>query len=760
MISGLLGWPHQSRAVSALLRWVDNSPSSAVAVLALALVVPSVNTVTYDGLPISSPWEVGAFAALMPFVFSATLRAAFAELIRERIPWGSRGLVLGALAVMLIKLLLLGLGSDQGFVACYQAIIHPPSTPCEQSYANWLDRHNGATRVDEGINFGPSEAQASNLDPAFPSLAYRKGIATTNWNLSFANDLRFNEATKRTSATAAISWHEIMPFTATWMGTASIPSDGLIKVEYVGHGTLRIGGTEVQLPATVRPRLIETHVPGGDQPLQAQFGYAEGASFSALRVLDHANAPIGAAAPGIPEEILAAIIFIGLTVAYLGLAIVALAALGRDLWLLGTVVVGAIAIALLASPGQHEGFTYLAAALAFIFIYRMPRRPMLWAYGALLAIETVGVLSATPDIHAVLYRSSGGDFLTYASFARGIVLSPSLKGGEAVFFYQPGWRYLLGLLHLLFGDGDALVTLWSMIGVSLPFIALIVWHRRRIGSRFAVAALAVTGFLLLAVLNSPTVLSFVALGASEVPSWPLLALAVAAPQLRPDRDLAWIGSAAAAALIWVMRNNHALAAAAILMAIALTIRRRRRLLVIALGVALAIALLPAVHNLAYGGRFVASTTSMAHDQKISLGDLDQVFSNTHVGALIRGHIDAILYSPPKQRLTTASFGWLLWTLLGLWIAALVATIGMQRRRRFSVSHWLILLLPIAYLAPHIVYQVEIYFPRHIIAGYLAMGVSTMAVIASFAARRQQAYEKVAAAQEMRNPHTCGTEAPA
>lgn len=715
-----------SRAARVLLGWVDAGRSSLVLALALALVVPSVNVVTFDGLPLDSLWEVGALAALLPFVFSASLRASLASVLRRRVTWGPRALVIATTAVVVIKLLLLGMGSDRGFVGCYSSTWKPPPQRCEESYSNLFKRHDGATRVDEEIDFGPSDVQASRLDQAFSSLVYTGGAGSTDWDLSFANDLRFNEG----PAGTGFSLHELMPFDASWHGTAAIPDDGILRIQYVGGGSVRVGDRRVLLPPSDSSHTILAHVPSGDQPLEASFGFPEGASFAEFRILNQSGDAIGAAAPSIAEQLAALLVWLVLGVAFAGMAVVALSALGRDLLALGLVAIAALLVAALSSPEQHLGFQYLLAALAPIIVLRPPRRPVLWAFAALLVIEGAAVLNGVSELHSVLYHESGSDFLTYESFARNIVLGHSLDGGESVFYYQPGSRYVLGLMHLVFGDGNVLLTWWSMIGLSLPFVALISWQRRRVGSSLGRVAIAAAGFLLLAAVNSPTVLSLVALNASEAPTWALLPLAIAAPQLQPSRRRAWVGSAAAAGLIYAMRNNQALAVGTILAAIAAGLwKRRRGVLLAAAGTALAIAVLPAIHNLAYGQRLVFSTTSNALNQELSVSDLGQVFSDGTIGDQVRGHISAVLYDPPTPGLAHGSLAWLLWGMLALWLAAIVMSLWRLVRRESSLRAWLLLFVPVAYLAPHLIYQVEVYFPRHIIAGYLAMGVVALGTFA-------------------------------
>lgn len=726
--------PATARAVAC---WLDAAQTSLVAALALALVIPSVNLTLFDGLPLAGVWEACAFAALLPFVFSSSLRAALAARLGKWTSWGRRLVLIAVVAAIVLKALLLAFGSDGGFVGCYASTWKPPSEPCERSYSNFFGRNGDATRIDEQIDFGPTDSHAADLLTSPDSMtlafaAYSEGVAATDWDLSFSNDLRFNDASEYGSQI-----HELLPFSATWRGTAQVPDDGVLQIRYSGRGRVSVGAKQVLLPRADQSRRIVVRVPAGAQPMRARFAFADarfvsglrGVEFPELRLLDSDGDAIEAATPSGGEQIAATAVWLTLAVIFAGLAIVALTELGSDLLLLALIAIAAVLVTLISSKGQFDGFQYLAALLAPILVWRAPRRPILFAYGALLLILGADVLNSAPDIHAVLYRTSGVDFLTYESFARDIVLGHSLEGGESVFFYQPGSRYVLALAHLLFGDGDVLIVIWSMVALCLPFAALISWQRKRARSPLTLVAIAISGFLLLAVLCSPTILSLVALGASEVPSWALLPLAVAAPQLYPGHTGPWVGSAAAGALIWVIRNNQALAAATILVSIGVAIGRHRRRLLAALSVAFGIVLLPAIHNVLYGQDFSLTATSMGHDQQIDLTDLPEVFTGSGLGGQIQGHIGAILYDPPTPGLTTSSLGILLWGLLAAWIGAIVLALWRLRRREAPLLQWILLCLPIAYLAPHVIYQVEIYYPRHIIAGYLAMGVSAIGAFA-------------------------------
>jgi hypothetical protein len=724
-------------------RWIDAGRSSIVLALGLALVVPSINVARFDGLPLDSAPEAIALAALVPFLVSASMREALVCGLRRWKRWAPRTLVATGVAVIFTKLGLLAAGSDRGFVGCYSSPWVPAPQRCDRSYENWLRRDDGATRVDAHIDFGPSDESVGELVPDTANV-HHTGVAASDWNLSFANDSRFNRTDPVGNAR-----HERLPLKIAWRGTVSVPHDGAVRVQYVGAGVVTIGPTEVQLPRSVRRRTVVARAPPGNEPLEATFFFADPAPVAAkaarlpygeLRLLGGGGQPMAAAPPSGAERVAAGAVDVALVASFLVLVTVLVAALGRSAWLLGGLAMLAGLSTTLSSSAGESAFMALAAVLAVIVVWRPPRRPILWAYAGLLILNGVRLLSDVSDLHAVLYRSPGTDWLTYESFARDLVLGRSLEAGEAVFYYQPGWRYVLGVLHLLLGDGEVLVTIGLMLALSLSFAALISWHRGRGPSARAMAVMAIAGGLLLAVLNSGTVLSLVLQGTSEVPTWALLPLAVAAPQLRIRRPGPWIGSAAAAALTWVVRPNQALGAGVILGAIGMGLGpARRRTLAAAAGVAVTIAALPALHNVAYGDRLILSSTSGGGvNREISFSELPHVFSDGAVRNRLETHVRDILYAPPTEEVKIRASGTpahfrhlrpLLRALLVLWLAVLIRALLTLRRRSLSVSGWLLLLLPVAYLAPHLIYNVDVYYPRHILIGYLAMGVSAIGAFA-------------------------------
>ena len=58
----------------------------------------------------------------------------------------------------------------------------------------------------------------------------------------------------------------------------------------------------------------------------------------------------------------------------------------------------------------------------------------------------------------------------------------------------------------------------------------------------------------------------------------------------------------------------------------------------------------------------------------------------------------------------------------MWLAA---ALGLMLARAAGVRSAL-MATPAFYLGPHVVYVIYVYYPRHIVAGYLAMGLVSLA----------------------------------
>jgi len=224
---------------------------------------------------------------------------------------------------------------------------------------------------------------------------------------------------------------------------------------------------------------------------------------------------------------------------------------------------GAIVLALMPNEGLHRAAGLIglgAVAVPVPARLRNLRGAFLlvgvpWlAFFAALSLRQVGHFSVySPD-----------DWLTYQVAGHRIYMQGYwLEGGNAVFDFQPFYRWMTGALHLVFGDSSVGEVYWD--AACLLMGALLAFHftRRAGGFRWGIAAAAAT----LATFTLGTPWYFFGRGLSEIAAagWAFLAIFFL---LRARRgSLVWAVSAAVmAVLMFYTRLNHLLFAGFLLAA--------------------------------------------------------------------------------------------------------------------------------------------------------------------------------------------------
>ncbi|MGE0705807.1 MAG: hypothetical protein AB7P22_17945, partial [Vicinamibacterales bacterium] len=326
--------------------------------------------------------------------------------------------------------------------------------------------------------------------------------------------------------------------------------------------------------------------------------------------------------------------------------------------------------------------------------------------------------SRLSSVDALIVRTGGNDWLTYESQARTILETWSLQGGEAIFYYQPFYRYAKFLLRLFLGESDFHVHVamnTALFGGVLMFVWLVA-RRLTSGWRPMVAA---GGAAALMVLSSNWAQSIALRGLSEPVGWALYPMAFGLLFAVEQRRAHLVGMLLIG-LCAFTRLNHLPAVGVIAGAYYLYHQPRswsgRLLPAAVLG---AVLLLPLAHNLYYGDAFVLTTRSIAIPQNLEL----------RPAQLLQWPLDPDVSDAVRLRLSELVFlqaGWFgvdelqlgLRLCQALWLIAI--PLALWRRTWF---HTAIVVLPVAFLAVHILYQISYYYPRHLIAGHLAMALA-------------------------------------
>ena len=693
-----------------------STPSLLLALVGVFLVFPSANYVQASGLPLSSLPELLSTLALLPLIGSRWLRRSWAYRMRLMLA-GRITIVAGLLCLGLVsKSVLLMSGTYQGFPVCYRAMGHePPVGLCEKSYDNPLARFT-ATRVDEVIDFGPGD-----------------------WNLSFMNSLRFNYYWW----VAGSVLRERIPFTAFWRGAVELDASELISVTYVGAGQVQIGSERLRLsPSYDRITREQMRIPAGRHDLTVSYRFDDGQRSGgdgalgplATFRLEGREGPLPASGPPLWTRLLGW--FIDFLAVVSGLILAGFywpVIKAQWPWLLGTGVAAALIMLrpVVDPPSAINGYMFLSTLAAGVLV-TMPtrkRRHFLVACAGMAIVILAHEARAHPSLTSVLLRDGGGDFLMYESFARSILETGSLRAGEDVFNAQPLSRYVTFFNHLVFGDGDGQIAVFARIVVTSALLWL-GWRFRGSGHFGTVVALTGT-VLLVTLVNSTVVASLIRRGVSEYTTWVAFPLAFTW-LFGPGRKATRKGFAALAAS-FVARTDQAPALLWLLVMRGRTaVQQRDPMLLPALGLAATICLFPALHNVYYGDQFRLLPTSGPVNLVLPPDGWRDALGDPEARRQAWAQLEFLLYGPTMNQDHVLAGGGLQLLFRSLQLIWMVAVgVAVRALWRFGrVTDLLMVGLPLVFLSPHLFYQVGVYYPRHVVIGYLAMAAVALYVMAA------------------------------
>jgi hypothetical protein len=679
---------------------------------AAVLVFPSSNLELFDGLPVSRLPEFAALGLAVSFLLFPSLRARQLEFWKgRRIPKAALWTLLGGM--LALKIILFASGEYSGFAGCYRSPAEPtaishetlPELACERSYENLFGRFS-ATRLDQKIWF-----------------------ASDQWNLVFLNTNRYDyfDWEPGTIPRARI------PLAIHWNGYPDIAPGKSIRIEYTGEGEVVWGDMKRILPpAYGRPATVSMEPPAAGAPLEIAYRFDDGsrsgqdpavwgpgATFRVGVLQNEGLVPLRAEGPDIGWKILAGLADL-FTLAWILMLTPSLWRSVRDdagrlclflslFWFFGWVplpsILGAAAIT-----------AVLILAVLLHVLYR-PFSPV--SMYVCVAAAAFAILAARHSgLDQVMLRSAGNDPLQYESQSYSILATGSWRGGEDIFYFQPMFRYVLYLRHVLFGDADTLFSVPMLAG----FWGILVWVFGKMRSfvlplwQRAVLAMAL---VLILFLGGTYVSDAIRSDLSEYPAWILVACAL--PLLwMEEPGYRTVAGFAALTFSAVIRVNQFPAALWLGAVSSVRVLRRRWGWIIPAGIAsLGIALLPLLHNVVYGGApvpFTQGTTSAALVAVPPSAWIACLQGNPDAAAQVAAQLNSLflnVWVPDSQRPIIAAMA----GLMACWGIACGYALF---RRTWRV--WPVLFLPAVFLAPHLVYNVTGYYPKYIFSAYLCMGV--------------------------------------
>ncbi len=326
-----------------------------------------------------------------------------------------------------------------------------------------------------------------------------------------------------------------------------------------------------------------------------------------------------------------------------------------------------------------------------------------------------------------IFRGRDSDWLAYQGYAKTVFNEASLRGGEAVFFFQPANRYFIFLQHLIFGENDVLISI--LVGVAAIVAGIFV---AREAFKYAVqkhAHLYFFGFscAIFLIMSEQIIQTFASAPASELVAGVLLMVCFG---LLLNRSLS-VGAAYLCAILAALtsqfRAEQIFGAILIFGLLQLLLKSKietvsavlRIRLCLVFGLIICLSLL---HNLYYGDSFTFFTsTNRRGNYNVSLSELLNFFSDADVREIIFLKLRMIFsWNWPMKPLDIAFSTFHL-----LWLVAFVSTIKSKIK---DPAIWLALAFPFSYLLPLLPFEIVTYYPRRIIATQLAFGLSAIYVL--------------------------------
>lgn len=649
------------------------------------------------------------------------------------------------------------------FDACYKTKNTPTSNfemsfntqeTCQFSYRNPLNKK--ITRFDYLLDFNNNPTNAH-------------GIDKTNWDLYFFNQTGFNFYDKskyggQNDLNIDMHWIKInnqyervsynflqqnksvelydygfnnivqanepsrnwLSFEVSWISKSKL-SEQNIFVSYVGEGNVRVGNKIVTLPSSYsNVNTLEINIPK-NSTMEIDFFYRYSAEINSFPNIPYASFVIhdGNLEPFNPlkspyEKILELInlaIFI-----FLFLSMFSKVDLERYILISNFLLVLFTFLIIDIIPISLTDYAEigLISLCIYLIIYKNIKKINNYI-GPILSLSILSVNNLN-IFNNVQYAVGGSDPLKYESWSQQIIYFSSLQGGENIFLYQPGYRYLLSLLHLIFGDSHVAISLFSRI----VLITLLMIFFIKISEKTSSLKLFLSFNFLLIYIFLSTYSSKLNLfsSLSEWPTW-ILGLWISIFLIKNKYN--FIDSITISTLLglcFLIRENQ-LPGLLILSIIFLIRYGNIRLAISHLSIFSFFASLPFFHNLFYGGKFVLNQDIFISGYYyLSPIDLFTNFAQSKNQLFFQ--LTYLLANPFNENVKLMSgkiFPLTILIMIFLWM--LVVVLYLLKNKTRSIDSMLLMVLPLSFLIPHIFYQVHTYFPRHIIQGYLFLSISTL-----------------------------------
>ena len=286
----------------------------------------------------------------------------------------------------------------------------------------------------------------------------------------------------------------------------------------------------------------------------------------------------------------------------------------------------------------------------------------------------------------LIVKPGGSDSLTYENQARLMLEGDGLRGGASIFLYSPGYRYFLFLLHTIFGD------FWNVVWIAI--LSLCVNFIYLNADRYNPIS-----FLFILFLISDNVRNIFLYGMSEASALVLFLISIYLinrEKIFPGVLLMGIGV--------LVRPETGLYA---LLVLFLNFKKLKLRNYASFGGLLA---LPLIHNLYYGNEFIVLTSGWNYGR-----NLDFDFAK---------NLNYLLINPFNEKILMTLGSTIIYIGFSVLVLSILNfLISIYKQQGFLNNKFF--LYGILNLLPFVIYDPELFYPRHIIIGLCFLSLNNI-----------------------------------
>lgn len=698
----------------------------------LVLITPSSQSSKFDGLPLGSPLELCALGAFMFLLGHQNLRQSLVQQLNKLSQrWLKYLTGLLGLLIIIKSLLCFTAPTSGTFEVCYQRELMSISNLCSRTFepftplANISEHFERRSTTVDKIQFGSNGPKS-------------RGLSQSNWRLPFINSWEFDDGWRMWNVNDKNI--EVFPFRAEFRTFLKLRKNEIIRISYIGEGSVSLGDTSILLPAAYSlPSEVRLKGSAKSELLSIDYKFGRSESYgnptdmpyAALSVDSGTKEDFSSLTPSIntPIRVLNLLTDLSIFALFVGALLLtrqSRAELRKSFLLVSIIYVGML-IGKNSVVKEVLVFEFEFIILVLLTMLAIQRR---WPVSRLSpSYLVVAVIFVRNEIYSaigehvafdhILIRLRGNDHFVYHAHVREMLTSGFLRGGEDVYYFQPGIRYYFYLQNILLGEGGFITGVMSVGLMGLGI--LVVGMRLKSESRFLGMAqrFGIVG-LLIWWSSSHTTQSTIN-GLSEFGTWIVLIVATGLMLRNTGNfELSMIGVLAGIAT-WI-RPNQGLAMIGLVVLAALLAYKEKpkavQRVVVGVGTLLSVLLLMPLHNLIFGDVIAFQPVGAVVARQLTWAEIFGLFQNVDTQQFLFSNFQAAIYLPSflsEIYSFRLALGFLLFFAVA--VAVFPKALRLRRSRRNAA---LGILIVVGQLVPFLKFTIVRYHPIQIIAIHLSL----------------------------------------